>query len=227
MQIIHKEELKDLCPKIIAKNECFHYTCTYNNQKYFYKELFPDNNIVKLYNSLESINNPSFLIPKILVFKNRITGDLTQELIDYASLSDLKDKDYNEKIRILKLIKEKIIMMHEYGIIHRDLHASNIMCKNNDIKIIDFESCSYKGNTPSVCNKYSKNYLKENKLSPSVDIYNFNIDTASVLYNINWLDIFNYSFTFEDKLTPLQSKVWVKTKEKKELTSNDYLIDYY
>lgn len=117
--------------------------------------------------------------------------------------------------------------MHKLGIIHCDLHTANIMYKESDIKIIDFEDASYRNIIPDHFSKHSKNYLEHNTLSPSVDIYNFNIDTVSILYNVSWSDIFEYSFTFENKLTPKQKEIWVKTKEKKELTSNDYLIDYY
>lgn len=228
MQIIQKENLENLqLQKDFWGSESDLYTCILNNKKYVYKELYINTNILNLYRELENVNEESLLIPKILVFKNRIIGHLTKELENYSLLFDLQESSFEEKIRMLKLIKEKIVIMHEYGIIHCDLHTANIMFKENDIKIIDFESCSYSDIKPSCFNSHSSNYLKENKLAPSVDIYNFNIDTASILYNVSWSDIFDYSYKFENRLTPLQKKVWVKTKERKELTSNDYLIDYY
>lgn len=230
MNIVHKEDLKNLClQEDFQGSEANFYTCLFDNKHYIYKEpIYTINkDSLKLYQKLESINETSLLIPKIFVFKNRIIGHLTEQLFNYSLLYDLKNNTIDKKIQILKLVKEKIVKMHELGIIHCDLHIYNVMYNNENIKIIDFENCSYKDIIPIYFSHYSKNYLRNNPLSPSVDIYNFNIDTASILYNVSWPDIFKFSFTFEDKLTPRQKEIWVKTKEKKELTSNDYLIDYY
>ena len=229
MNIVRKDDLKNLCfQKKFMGSESNLYTCTYNNQAYVYKELYAMNNyLLDLYNSLNDINDSSLLIPKLFVFKDKIIGHLTEELVDYSLLFNLQKESYEEKIRVLKLIKDKIINMHKLGIIHLDLHTANVMYKGEDIKIIDFEHSSYKNISPIYFSKHSRDYLRKNTLSPSVDIYNFNIDTVSILYNVSWSDMFDFSFTFEDKLTTKQKEVWIKTKGKKELTSNDYLIDCY
>lgn len=66
------------------------YTCTYNNQAYVYKELYAMNNyLLDLYNSLNDINDSSLLIPKLFVFKDKIIGHLTEELVDYSLLFNL------------------------------------------------------------------------------------------------------------------------------------------
>lgn len=229
MNIVHKYDLTDLCLKQdFLGSQADFYTCNFNNRRYIYKELCDiHNNALNLYQELEQISESFLLIPKLFVMKNRIIGHLTEELLNYSLLFNLQLQSTEEKIKMLKLIKEKIIEMHKLGIIHCDLHTANIMYKESDIKIIDFEDASYRNIIPDHFSKHSKNYLEHNTLSPSVDIYNFNIDTVSILYNVSWSDIFEYSFTFENKLTPKQKEIWVKTKEKKELTSNDYLIDYY
>lgn len=117
--------------------------------------------------------------------------------------------------------------MNSLGIIHADLHPGNILfCKNN-VKICDFDSCKYMEFPANEYNDYSSRYLLHNPISSSIDIYNFNIVTASILYNVNWSEIFEFSFTFENKLNSDQKRIWQKVKTQEPLTNKDFLINHY
>lgn len=51
----------------------------------------------------------------------------------------LENVTYSNKFPLLyKKIQDKIKIMHNLGIIHRDLKLDNIMFKGNDVFIIDF-----------------------------------------------------------------------------------------
>ncbi len=201
--------------------------CFYNKKHYIYKQ--PNNydeTTFKKLMALSEISNHSFLVPEIFVYQTRPIGYLLTYLEGYESFYDISsnfNKKKKEKIKLLKLAKETIIKMHDLGIIHGDLHTANIMYKNDDIKIIDFESSKYKDYDFGNMNNYSKDYLSVNGPNISIDIYNFNIDTISLLYNYNW-----HFATQKNKLeTEEQQIIWDKTKNKKKLTYSDFLIDRY
>ncbi len=198
--------------------------CFYENKHYIYKQPNGyDEETFKKMMSLSKISNEYFLIPKIFVYQNNPIGYLLPYLDGYKSFYEIDDKTKKQKIKLLKLAKEAIISMHNEGIIHGDLHTANIMFKDNDIKIIDFESVKYKKYSFGNMNDFSKEYLKINKPNKSIDIYNFNIDTVSILYNYNW----HYVFQKQKLDTKEQQLIWQKTKEQKKLTYSDFLIDRY
>ena len=197
--------------------------CYLDGKHYIYKQ--PNSYNIDTFNKMKAlakIQNEHLLLPKIFVFQTKPIGYLLPYLDGYESFYNLK-KNKTEKIKLLKKAKDVIIEMHKYGIIHGDLHTANIMYKDDDIKIIDFESSKYLNYEFGETNDYSIEYLKRHKPNKNVDIYNFNIDTISILYKYNW----HYVFNKEKLETDEQLKVWQKTKEKKRLTYNDFLIDRY
>ena len=131
-------------------------------------------------------------------------------LNNFVALSDL-DVSFNKKIHILKCVKIAILKMHSNGIIHADLHNSNIMYSLNRVRIIDFDNSFYKTNRNVHLNKYATEYLNQNSLSKSLDIFVFNITTLSFLYNIAFDDVFEFDFTIN--LDKQKDNVWQKTKK--------------
>lgn len=232
MKIISEEKLKNIKYNgSLLGSESDLFNCTYNKNEYLLKKLFyylSEDHIQKLY-SLSKLKTESLVLPKYLIYNEyqKICGYLVLFYENYKSFYDIASESKETKIKLLKQAKEKIISMHDNGIIHRDLHPANIIYQDNDVKLIDFDSCFYNNITTGSYNKFSKSYLEINKLSPSIDIFNFNLDTISILYNIQWNEILNFEYVFEERLDSNQKEIWVKTKQKKELTNNDFLIDFY
>lgn len=232
MEILSENELINLrYNNNLFGGEAELYNCTYHNYNYLYKKNFcylSEEQIIK-WRELYNIDKDYLVLPRYLVKDktDRIIGYLMIFYENYKSFYELNLETKDEKIKLLKMAKNKIIDMHKQGIIHCDLHIANIIYQHNDIKLIDFDSCAYHDIRPSMYNKFSKEYLQLNQLSPSVDIFNFNINTISILYNINWTNVFKMSYVFDELLNTKQKEIWEKVKTKKELSNNDFLINYY
>ena len=226
MDKIYFSNLEKISENNMLGSESSIYNCFFNNKFYLYKQPHEfKQDIAEKMNLLTDIDNPYLITPKFIIYGDNYKkpiGYLLHYLDGYNSLYDLK-LSKEEKINILKRVKMAIIEMHKIGIIHCDLHLANIMYGKNDVKIIDLDSSKYLNYQPDDFNSYSQEYLKINKLSKAVDIYNFNIDTFSCLNNIAWDHVFD--FDYKASLTDEQNKIWQKTKEKKELTYDDFLID--
>ena len=222
------DDLKNIKQINMLGSESTLYTCSLNNRLYLYKQ--PNDYTKELANKMSdliNINSNYLITPKHIIYGSNYqkpVGYLIEYLEDYQSLYYLK-KSQDDIINILKKVKEAIIEMHKLGIIHCDLHPANIMSNKDNIKIIDFDTSKYLNHHPRHYNQYSAKYLENNRLNKAIDIYNFNIDTLSCIYNISWCDIFNFDNIIN--LNEEQQKVWQKTKEKKELTYDDFLIDRY
>lgn len=228
MDKIYFSDLESISENNMLGSESAIYNCFFNNKFYLYKQpLAFKQDIAEKMNLLTNIDNPYLITPKFIIYGDNYQkpiGYLLYYLEKYKSLYYLKISK-EEKIDVLKKVKEAIIEMHKLGIIHCDLHVANIMCSKDDVKIIDLDSSKYLNYEPDDFNSYSQEYLKINKLDKSVDIYNFNIDTFSCLNNIAWDHVFDFDYTAN--LNDEQNKIWQKTKEKKELTYDDFLIDRY
>lgn len=189
MEIISKDMLQNIIyQEKMLGSQAELYTCFFDNKIYIYKEPFNySQNLIDLHERLAPIHNSKLILPEVLVSKhNKIVAYLTS-LSNYSALFYLKSLNLKKKIFILKQAKKAIMSMHEDNIIHCDLHTANILYKGGKVKIIDFDSCVYGNNEPESLNKYAEEYLKTNGVSPSLDIFMFNISTISFLYNIAFL----------------------------------------
>lgn len=228
MDKIYFSDLNNLIENKHLGSESIRYNCIFNNKEYLYKQplTFNEEDANKM-KKLTNINNSSLVTPKLIIHGDRYgkpIGYLVDYYDNYKSLY-FADLPLEQRIKVLKITKEKIITMHNYGIIHCDLHLANIILHDDDVKIVDFDTAQYLNYSAHTYNKYTSMYLENNKLSESVDIYNFNIDTFSYLYRIAWDEVFRLDFT--KKLNAEQNNVWQKTKERKELTYDDFLIDRF
>ncbi len=95
----------------------------------------------KIYDSYVCINDADSTCYGIIYMEFIQGTTLSQYLYKYHS----KDK----KIKLRKMLEEKIVKLHNAGIMHNDLHSDNIMVilDNNeelkDVKIIDFGFAQY------------------------------------------------------------------------------------
>lgn len=216
-----------------ANSDLYH--CEYQNIKYLYKKLYSFSD--ELQSKLQALmknQNASLNLPQYIVFdKGKPTGYLLKPLVNYKLFYHLSDHKREEIIKLLKLAKKSIISMHQDGIIHCDLHPANIMYheNNDDIKIIDFDRCSYNGISSDIKNDnfLCNYYLSNHKLDMSFDIFLFNLSAISLLYKIAYDDILKPNFinvTNQKIENKKQEEIWQKIKQKKELTHNDFFIDY-
>ena len=229
MDNIYFSDLDSITDTELLGSESTLYNCTFNNKIYLYKQ--PNhfsNNLEEKIKALSNISNSNLITPKFIIYGDKYKkpiGCLIEYLNKYKSLYYLNCYK-EEKIKILKQVKNVIIEMHKVGIIHCDLHIANIMYYNNDVKIIDFDSSKYLNYIPKHFNQYSQDYLNTHSIiTKGIDIYNFNVDTFSFIYNVDWNNVFNFDYTVN--LNKEQNEVWQKTKEKKELTYDDFLIDRF
>lgn len=77
--------------------------------------------------------------------------------------------------------------MHEYKIIHGDLSLSNIIVKNDDAYIIDFDNASYNGSKINLkdANDFTIQYVENFGVNKALDVYLFNLITFSLINNID------------------------------------------
>lgn len=232
MELIHFGNLKNITENNTLISEISNlYVCTFNEKKYIYKKAdFFKKKQYGLFNKLSNIENNHLILPQYIIKNSfRPVGYLTEYLENYNSLFNIvADKKNINRIKLLKIIKDAIIEMHKTGIIHCDLHSANIMYKDYDVKIIDFDFSSFNYSEPNGLNDFAKQYLEHNPLDISLDIYLFNITTMSVLYDIPFFDVFNLEYVIYGYMEEKeQIEAWQKTKQKKELTYDDFLINYY
>ncbi|CAJ0639441.1 8841_t:CDS:2 [Entrophospora sp. SA101] len=94
-----------------------------------HKQVDYDDSILNIYGVTQDPDSRNYLL--VLQFANHGT------LHEYLSVN--ADKLYwGNKLRLAYQLASGIQTLHQEGIIHRDLHARNILVVNNNIKISDF-----------------------------------------------------------------------------------------
>lgn len=128
------------------------FECEYNGDKYVAK-LYRRDVAIKddVANALKTISSP--YVAKL--FETGIYNGLPFEIIPYYALGSLQGRTFSFdelKQRIIPSLNEGLRVLHENGIIHKDLKPSNIMlCDNEkDVVIIDFGISSVKGSSNTV-----------------------------------------------------------------------------
>lgn len=209
------------------------YTCKYKGKTYIYKHMENFNEkMMDRFTQLMKFDEQAFNIPSYIVSKENIpVGCLLEPLYNYKQLFDLQEYSRDQRIKLLKIAKNRIETMHNCGIIHFDLHPANIMFNdsNNDIKIIDFDNCSINNILPNdvYVATFIKEYIKNNGINSSVDTYMFNLDVIDIYYKIDFTCVLPFKDIVDKVITDSKpNKIWQKMKRFEKLTDDDYLIDY-
>lgn len=136
----------------IMSGEASLFVCEYDGKKYVAK-LYRRDVAIKddVTNALKNISSPH--VAKL--YDTGIYNGLPFEIIPYYAQGSLQGRTFSFdelKQRIIPSLNEGLHVLHENGIIHKDLKPSNIMlCDNEeDVVIIDFGISSVKGGSNTV-----------------------------------------------------------------------------
>lgn len=166
--------------------------CEFDGMTFAYKEFTDMDYLVgkkRKIDLLSNIDEPKLYVPKYWVRKD---GHINQYLTGFLEGHDLdiaSEENYSIKFSILKKVKEQIIKMHEYGLIHSDLIGSNIMYNENDIGIIDFDNASYGKYKTKLThsNDLTQEFMKRYGITKELDIFIFNLVTFEIMNDIDSL----------------------------------------
>lgn len=210
------------------------YTVDINGKTFCYKKFLDsiDNDFAsRLEKSTQMDVCDNLVFPKLLVDDYGYKGYVT-DYFPYYNINLLKYANIDDKITILKNVKNLIEKMHkDYKIIHGDLHSGNIMfdSKSKDCVIIDFDACSF--NDISIdrnhTNEYVQSYMYYNGVDFSMDIFMFNLNTFAIMNNAgNISDAFNDIFLEKYGVFNNECGIDVCNKAYKLQRTENYLIDY-
>lgn len=198
--------------------------CMIDNNIYAYKS-FTNNNYLngkkRKIELLSNIEDESLLLPKYWVEdKNDNTAYLAPYIeskkIDYYDLHSIKIR-----INLLKQTKETILRMHNYGIIHSDLHPGNILVdKNKNIFFIDFDNCSFGEYQTNILdsNDYCEEFIKKYGICKELDIHMFNLFTYSFIHEIGY---------YKTRFNILANGIKFQDKESIKICNSLFLNDKY
>lgn len=136
----------------IMSGEASLFVCECDNKKYVAKVYRRDVAIKDdVTNALKNISSP--YVAKL--YDTGIYNGLPFEIIPYYAQGSLQGRTFSFdelKQRVIPSLNEGLHVLHENGIIHKDLKPSNIMlCDNEeDVVIIDFGISSVKGGSNTV-----------------------------------------------------------------------------
>lgn len=164
--------------------------------------------------------------------------------IDLKKYLKEKEISFEEKIRILCLVKEKLEYLHKMGIVHGDLQPKNIMVYKSDVKIGDVANMLFANYHDILLNDMTLYLSKYFGVSSLLDLHSLNYITY-ILLNMDReesleyleLDALGYSYliengvknkVFQDDIFKEQMDILLHPKENKDyaLERSKYLIDY-
>lgn len=166
------------------------YKCKFNNEEYMFKKYeYPDQMISKFF--IDKMNEISKL-SSILPYVPRYWVEIGNEKIGYLTkIHDGKDlgllTNIGEIAVLLKEAKEQLILMHDIGLIHGDIHYCNIMYSDESTDFIDYDNSSYLNFNPDAT-KYSLNafnFAKTFGISKELDVFLFNKMTFELINDLD------------------------------------------
>lgn len=110
----------------------------------------------------------------------KIKGYFMEELSDYQVLDLFQEKDSN-KLETLKIILEKLKVLHQNNIVFGDMNLNNILVKGDSICFCDLDNAKIDSFDFDVLNYCQQLYLKVFDSDKYLDNYLFNLLTISYL----------------------------------------------
>ena len=213
--------------KCSLEGENYAYKC-FSDKEYFHKKI----NKAK---TLSKAQIDSCILPKYLVYDDVNYNDYTGYLTDYIEGKKIDTlRNSENKVFVLNYLKEKIINMHNLGMIHGDLHFGNVFINSeeNNAKIIDFDNCNYKKYKFNIkdASDYATLYVEKFGINNGLDVYLFNLMTFCILNKTYYLktrmNIANKEygvFGSDEESINLCNSLLLDEKN----YNSDYLIDVY
>lgn len=205
------------------------YDCSIDDEEYVFKKFDFDSTLACKLEKLSKLEDYHFIFPEILIkgIREQYVGYLSKPFYQSHTFFDLSKYETSQRLKLLREARKLVLKMHSMGITHVDLHPGNMLFRNDTVKFCDFDDCEYSGFKSPHSNAYSQKYLLQNPMSPSIDIFNFNISSMSILYSVRWDETINYDFTFLDKLNDEQKIIWEKVKKYETLSKDDFIVNHY
>ncbi|MEG2351595.1 MAG: serine/threonine-protein kinase [Bacilli bacterium] len=208
--------------------------CEYEDNFYALKEFHEQSkafttNFINKINSLSLINNNSLVTPKILVTKNDVPIAYLSKYIDGKIFDFLYNQTIAQKISVLKKGKEKLLQMHEEGLIHSDIHYGNIMYNDNSVYFIDFDNCSYKRYKTklNLTTDFAQEFIKKYGVCKEIDVAMFNyltfslVNSNSFFLTRNEIIKQNYGYFYDNDSIKICNNLLLTEK----YPTTDFLID--
>lgn len=238
MKIINSEIFNNLELTQLGGAEAEIFITKDNN---IYKEFHSNTSLKILKNKenklllLDQIKEVKDIYPMIhgLVYNDKLTGYIQERFTGFES--DEIFLTFEEKIDILKKLKNYIIRLKQNRIYYFDLMARNILIDpsdDNEIKLIDMDNIMIdKYNYDIQSNSVSRYLISGGKDIDSMLIYSFNYYSllfvlGTSVTNLSLLDKKNIYDLFNN----IEQKRLVKNLIRKKINTdcdNEYLIDYF
>lgn len=169
---------------------------------------------------LSDIEDKNLLLPK---YWTKDKNDNTCYLAPYKKSKGLDYYDLDPiktRLSILKQTKKVILRMHDYGIIHSDLYAGNILVNNDDTFIIDFDNCTFNKYKTNILdsNDYCQEFIKKYGICKELDIHMFNLLTYSFLNELDY---------YKTRYNILVNGIKFQDKESIKICNSLFLEDKY
>lgn len=171
--------------------------CFYDGLLYAYKEFDQKYillNILEKIKTLGDLNVSGSILPEYLVIAddNSVITYLTKWSESYTLekyyIQCIDNEKSNILISILNELKQNILILHNKGIIHGDIHSKNVLVNpdTNLVNIIDFDNCAYKNFNidKTMCNIKAKKYINKYGVNRELDIFLFNCLTFRLINNL-------------------------------------------
>lgn len=204
------------------------YKCKFNNNDFMFKKFLDADEMITpsftdKINEINKLSDKLSYLPQYWVLnKSKCIGYLTK-LHPGRDIGFAVDKF--ELLNLLKDAKEKLLYLHELGLIHGDIHYCNILFDEGSTDIIDFDNSSYLGMNPefSLYSTDARNFVSSYGVSKELDIFLFNLMTFEVINDL-YLDSSLYDERyglFKDN----EAKRICDSLRFEKSPSSDFLID--
>lgn len=165
------------------------YKCRFNNNDFMFKRFLDVDEIITpsftdKINEISKLSDKIPYVPQYWVLReSKCIGYLTK----FHPGSDIGFATGKlELLNLLKDAKEKLLYLHNFGLIHGDIHYCNILFNEGSTDFIDFDNSSYLGMNPefSLYSTDARNFVSSYGVSKDLDIFLFNLMTYEIINDL-------------------------------------------
>lgn len=181
---IKENELKKF--KLISNENYEIYFCNNKLYKIFNKEYLKHQNLEQKLLLLDNIIlDDRFNKAQELIYIDNEFRGYTMDFISLITLEECMFKSLQQKISLLKQIKDIIIKAHDNNITLGNIYMRNFTLKGNTVHISNLDDCSIGNYDISYFNRaITRRYLSFQPLDENIDWYLFNVIVISLTANI-------------------------------------------